>query len=293
MIRRILLVLLGIVTLVIGWIIFLPFFTAEAPAQASVELYPSSTPNPTRTAGKPLAIKHAPGVSPTRTPFQPATYTPIPSYTPTNTATASPTATSSATATPSVTPTATLPAAASVDKISGLNAAYTLDCESRSAVDWAGYFGVQIDEINFFNALPHSDNPDRGFVGNVHGAWGQIPPNDYGVHAKPVAKLLRTYGVEAQSIYGMSWDELRAEIAAGRPVIVWVIGRVARGTPVPYTAPDGHETIVARFEHTVIVTGYSEDNVEILDGGLIYDRSVKYFLESWGVLGNMAVVWDG
>src|SRR3972149_1337682 len=39
-----------------------------------------------------------------------------------------------------------------------------LSCEARSAVDWAGYFGFNIDEIEFFGRLPLSDNPDVGFA---------------------------------------------------------------------------------------------------------------------------------
>jgi len=236
--------------------------------------------------------------SPSATPFQPATYTPTNTNTPTITYTPSPTSTF----TPSLTPTATatspptltptLPTSASIQGISGRWPAYSLDCESRSAVDWAAYFGVQIDEGTFFNGLPSSDNPNLGFVGNVHGPWGQIPPNDYGVYAKPVANLLRSYGLEADAVYDFSWLGLQAEIASGEPAIVWVVGRVARGTPVPYTSSDGEQTTVVRFQHTVILTGYDAQQVTVLDGDWVYQRSVQDFLDSWGALGNMAVIWD-
>ena len=220
----------------------------------------------------------------TRTPFQPATNTPSPTCTPTLTATPS------LTPTPTASPTPTPPSEARIQGIQGHWPAYSLDCESRSAVDWAAYFGMQINETAFFNALPVSDNPDLGFVGNVHASWGQIPPNDYGVHAKPVARLLRKYGLEAKAVRGLTWDALRAEIAAGNPVIVWVIGHVGLGTPVPYTSSNGHEMVVARFEHTVIVTSYTEHEVTVLDGSWVYIRLLNEFLDSWGVLGNMAVV---
>jgi uncharacterized protein YvpB len=179
-----------------------------------------------------------------------------------------------------------------IEGIKGRWSAYALDCEARSAVDWAAYFSVPIDEIEFFDALPLSDNPERGFVGDVHGPWGMTPPDSYGVHAGPIAKSLQSYGLPAQAVWGLTWDELRSEIAAGRPVIAWVIGRVGRGTPIPYTALDGDETTVARFEHTVIVIGYSEYRVTVLDGYWVYERPLKDFLDSWGVLGNMAVVWE-
>lgn len=235
--------------------------------------------------------------TPTATPFQPSTPTPTTSATSTRTLTPtssrtpsqSPTFTPSSTQTPTLTPTPLSEAA--VKGIRGRWAAYSLDCESRSAVDWAAYFGMPIDEIEFFNALPVSDNPDLGFVGNVHAPWGSTPPQAYGVHADPVADLLREYGLQAEAVTGMTWEQLRAEISQGRPVIVWVVGRIGEGTPIPYTSADGHETTVTRFEHTVILTGYTKTEVTVLDGYWVYTRSVRDFLTSWSVLGNMAVIY--
>jgi uncharacterized protein YvpB len=158
-------------------------------------------------------------------------------------------------------------------------------------VDWAAHLGQSIGEFEFFYRLPTSDNPDVGFVGNGNGRWGQIPPNDYGVHAPPVASLLRQYGLIATAVRSMNWDELRAEVAAGRPVIVWVIDAVASSYPVYYTASDGHLTVVAPYEHTVIVVGYTGDSVTVLNGAPPYDTySLTRFLDSWSVLRNMAVV---
>jgi len=176
--------------------------------------------------------------------------------------------------------------------VAGQGQALPLDCESRSAVDWAGFFGVSIGEMDFLGKLPTSDDPDAGFVGSASGALGQLPPGDYGVHAGPVAALLRAYGVNARGARGLSWGDIQAEIDAGRPVITWVVSQVAAGTPVEYTAAsDNHTSTVAAFEHTVMVIGYSGDTVTILDGGTAYTRSQAQFLASWGVLGNMAVLW--
>lgn len=175
--------------------------------------------------------------------------------------------------------------------VTGRGQALPLDCEARSAVDWAGYFGVVIDELEFFGQLPASDDPDSGFVGDVRGAWGQIPPAPYGVHAGPVAAVLNAYGVPARAVTGLSWDALRAELDAGRPVITWVIGSVGSGAAVAYTAAsNGHTTLVAPFEHTVMVIGYGPDSVTLLDGGQTYTRTLAQFLASWGVLGNMAII---
>ncbi len=221
----------------------------------------------------------------TQAPVPTNTAYPLPSLTPTS----SPTFYASPTPTPTITP--SLPDSASIKGIIGHPQSMPLSCESRSAVDWAAYFGESINEYKFFKGLPVHDNPDKGFVGSVYGSWGQIPPNPYGVHAKPVAQRLREFGLQAKYIRDMTWKELKTEIAAGRPVIVWVVGHVAVGTPVPYTAPGGAITTVAKFQHTVIAFGYSEDKITILDGAKVYTRYKGEFLKSWGVLENQAVIW--
>ncbi|MBC8506799.1 MAG: C39 family peptidase [Anaerolineales bacterium] len=180
---------------------------------------------------------------------------------------------------------------ARIEGIKGYSQTLPLSCEASAATDWAAFFGVQIDELDFQSRLPLSDDPEKGFVGNVEGSWGQIPPAPYGVHAAPVALLLRSFGLPAKAISPLSWDVLQGEINAGNPVIVWVVGHVVRGTPVPYISSEGHRITVARYEHTVMVIGYSEDSVTVLDGKRVYNRSKDYFLDSWGVLGNMAIVY--
>jgi subtilisin-like proprotein convertase family protein len=183
-----------------------------------------------------------------------------------------------------------LPLQAHVSGVTGQNQAMPLDCESRVAVDYAKFFGVHINEYSFFNNLPKSDNPDAGFVGDVYGTWGQIPPHPYGVHADPVAVLLRAYGVVAYAHRPLTWDGLRAEIAAGKPVFVWVIGPADYNEiPVYYTSDDSHMTIVAHYEHVVMVKAYTESSVTIQDGSSTYTRSLGQFLSTWSALQNMAI----
>jgi uncharacterized protein YvpB len=167
---------------------------------------------------------------------------------------------------------------------------FTLDCEARTAVDWAAFFGVSIDENAFLGSMPHSDNPDLGFVGRYDGVQGQLPPNSYGVHADPVANLLNQFGVTARSGKGFTWDDMRNELASGRPVIVWVIFNTVPGNPIAYTDSEGNTTTVAYFEHTIMLSGYTPDTVYISDNGRYYERSLPVFLASWGALGNMAIV---
>jgi len=242
----------------------------------------------------------------TRTPFQPLP-TDTPSPTPTNTLT--PTATRTPTSTPlptrTYTPTrkpkptkppktatATLPEQASIDGVNGHPQLYTLDCEARSAVDLLAFFGIDINEKEFLRNLPKSDNPETGFVGNYRDPRGQLPPDSYGVYASPVAKLLRKYGLNAHASENLSFERIRAEISSGRPVMVWVIGNIWPGYPVEYITPDGETVIVASYEHTVIVTGYDESTVSVVDGDLVYRSPLDEFLASWSVLQNMAITVD-
>ena len=261
----------------------------SSPSPSVTRLRPSSTititNTLTRTPFLPLPTE-TPSPTPTNTLTPTATSTPSPTHlpTPTPTPTRKPKPTR-----PPITATATLPPQVSIEGVAGHPQLYTLDCEARSAVDLAAFFGVDINENNFLHNLPKSDNPETGFVGNYRDPRGQLPPDSYGVYAGPVAALLRQYGLKAHASQNLSFEHLQAEIASGRPVMAWVIGNIWPGVPVEYTAPDGSTIIVASFEHTVIVTGYDESSITVVDGDLVYQRSMDEFLASWGVLQNMAI----
>jgi uncharacterized protein YvpB len=167
---------------------------------------------------------------------------------------------------------------------------YNLDCEARAATDWATFFGATFPERNFLATMPYSDDPDKGFVGSIHGLGGQIPPGDYGIYAGPIADELNSYDVSATAIKGMSFEQLQQQIDKGHPVIVWIIYGMTVATPLEYTAAsDGNTTIVAYNEHVVVVTGYSPSTVTVADDGAEYVYGINRFMNSWSVLGYMAV----
>jgi uncharacterized protein YvpB len=226
--------------------------------------------------------------SPTLPPTLTQTPTRTPTRTPKPTQTSTPTPTPTHTFTPEPTQTPAPPESAAVEDLAGHTQRYSLNCEAQAAADLAAYFGIQIDPLEFQKQLPVSDDPDEGFVGAYNGAAG-LPPNNYGVHAAPVASLLRTYRLNAYSEKHLSFDQLKYEIAAGKPVMVWVVNSVVNGQPVSYTAKNGNTTTVVYLEHTVLLVGYDAQQVTIVDGGMKYHRSIDQFLSSWGVLENMAV----
>lgn len=242
------------------------------------------TPSITNTPFQPLPTA-------TRTPTATITLTPTKTATPTRTWTSTPTKTRLPTHTPKPTnkPNA-LPAQASIQGIVGHAQFYNLDCESRAATDLAAFFGVRFNEMDFQSKLPKSDDPTKGFVGSYKGARGQLPPNSYGVYAAPVAKLLRSFGLNALDVENYTWKGIQTEIAAGHPVMTWVVGDVWPGTSTSYTASDGNTVPVTHFEHTVIVIGYDQRSVAILDGDTTYYRTTQDFNNSWSVLGNMAII---
>lgn len=270
-----------------------------------VALNPGWNPLPSLPGWSPFHFATAtpvvsPSVTPTNsatlTPTATATRTPRPTHTSTPTVTATPTLSATPTKKPTRTPKPTetrppLPASAYIENINGHPMISLLDCEARASVDWANFFGTPIDEREFLDNMPRSDNPEKGFVGNWWDPAGNIPPYSYGIHAGPIAEMLRNYGLEAHAGKHLKLEDLLYEIAAGRPVIVWVVGPVQPAQiGVEYTAAsDGEKTIVAPYQHTVILIGYDENTVLIQDGAMHYTRSRADFEISWGVLQNMAV----
>jgi len=166
---------------------------------------------------------------------------------------------------------------------------FALGCEASAAVDLAEYYDVLIYQYNFQHELPLSDNPDLGFVGDAKGPWGQVPPYAYGVHAAPVAELLQKYGLNVEGGKGYSLDQIKVKIASGHPVIAWVIGNMVGGVPAVYIDKEGNRTIVAAYEHVVIITGYDQDSIRYVNNGRFFTVPNEVFLNSWGVLENMAV----
>jgi uncharacterized protein YvpB len=258
-------------------------------AAGSGMLLPTNASSPTLPAETaPATITST--LSPSLTPTQTSTNTSAPSQTPTTTMTPTP----EDTRTPSASLTPAIPPAAIIEDIEGSKQLLSLSCEANVATIWAQYHGTEIDERTLQSQLPISDNPESGFVGNVNSAWGQIPPKSYGVHPQPIASLLRDYDLNAMAVKNMSWDDLKRSIASGNPVIVWVLGKVWAGqSGVDYYAQDGSKMLVVPYEHTVLVTGYDEeeDIVYILDGLQTYERTTTKFLDSWETLGNLAIIW--
>lgn len=266
------------------WIVSLLIFSGCAKTPQAAASYDSDTANESAenlNDSDKIALQP---INPTSTMTNTATL--LPSSTPYPTQTVVP----SLTPVPSATP---IPDEYYIRGITGHRQYYAISCESSSAADWASYFGVQVYESDIQFRLPISDNPEIGFVGDVNDPWGQTPPYSYGVHAGPIATVLKEeYDLPARAEKGFTLEQVKAELAADQPIIAWVIGNMVGGFPAEYTDSKGATTIVAAYEHTVILTGYSADRIRYINNSRFYEVSTEVFLNSWGVLGNMVVFYD-
>jgi uncharacterized protein YvpB len=246
---------------------------------AQAEVPAAATPAWTATAS--ASSTATTEISPSPAPANTATSTPAPGITET---------VPSASSTPE--PVIALPEEHYISGIFSDKQYFSLGCEARAAVDWAGFFGVTINEYEFQYSLPISDNPDKGFVGDVNDPWGQAPPYSYGVHAAPVAALLQSYHLPAAGEKGLTIEQIKAELAADQPVIAWVIGNMTYSPPAEYTDQAGDATTVAAYEHVVLLTGYNTESIRYITNGKFYDVPTSVFEQSWGVLGNMALYYN-
>jgi uncharacterized protein YvpB len=188
-----------------------------------------------------------------------------------------------------------VPPQAFIPGVVGYRQIRPLSCEARSAVDLAAYWGVSVEEEEFFAALPVSDNPHEGFVGSVDDRPGTLPPGGYGVYAPAVANTLRRYGLDAHADRWYGMERLRVELAAGRPVIVWATYGMLRPGISSWTSADGSVSVIVQWEHTFIAVGYDPEGVHLIDA---YDGEAHYypidqFVPAWMQLNEMAVSVSG
>jgi uncharacterized protein YvpB len=168
----------------------------------------------------------------------------------------------------------------------------SLSCESRSACDLLAHYGYRIGEDDFRLGIPLSDNPDEGFVGDVDGPGGFLPPAGYGVHAEPLAARLRAMGLPVRAFRGRDLAWLRFELAQGKPVIVWATSQLDAPRCVVMRDGRGRSFTAVAGEHSYLAVGYGPGHVLLVDAATGRERQVfvRRFDASWAVLGRQAVV---
>ncbi len=189
----------------------------------------------------------------------------------------------------------TPPPTASVGPFTGNPQLYPLSCEIRSAVDTAAFWNIPMTEDDMIARMPHSDDPNLGFVGDYNAPAGSMPPDGYGVYALPIAQTLRRLGVDAKAHYSYTLLELKNELAQGRPVIIWSTYDMKASPLIPWTTNAGVTINVVQWEHSFVAVAYDETGISLIDA---YDGQLKKFdfasfERGWAQLNNMAVTVYG
>jgi uncharacterized protein YvpB len=151
-------------------------------------------------------------------------------------------------------------------------------------------------------------DPNQGFVGELDGdlPWNPDvgPPGySYGVYAGPLAKAMQDFDPAATGETHVSPDKLKAALAAGRPVIVWLPDQ-GRYRTLPdalrggtWTTWDGKLVPFAFREHVQVLIDYGPEGYRVANVG--YELTHMPFINVWsdndferayGVLGDMAVI---
>ena len=176
-----------------------------------------------------------------------------------------------------------------IENFPSLAQSYHLSCEYAAASAVTLYWGNQVTEQVFLRQVPRSPNPHLGFRGDITGVFGGI--NDYGVYAEPLVPVLQEYDYNASVFYG-GVNRLKANVAAGNPVIVWITtGKYTVRTPVAESY-NGNTFTLVPGEHALVIYGYDSGGVymmNVADGGYYYTEWAS-FLTRWSYFDQMALV---
>lgn len=176
-----------------------------------------------------------------------------------------------------------------IEDVPSVKQSYSLSCEYAAASAVTAFWGREvISEDHFIREVPKNPNPHLGFRGNITGTFGGL--TDYGVYAEALVPVLEQHGYGATVFYGGA-DRLRAELSEGHPIVVWMTsGREERA--IYRRTDEGQSFKLVPSEHTVVVYGYDDAGVHIMDvgdGGRYY-TDWDSFLRRWGYFDQMALL---
>jgi len=136
----------------------------------------------------------------------------------------------------------------------------------------------------------YMENPHKGFRGNISGAWGGT--TNYGVYAEPIAAVLRADGFNHSYVFYGGVGTLRAEIAAGHPVVTWISGTWGGSSRSTKVDAAGDTYSLIPYEHTITAYGYDDTGVWVMDPGLAEKYHVSWgkFMSGWNRINGMALV---
>ncbi|HVO42988.1 MAG TPA: LysM peptidoglycan-binding domain-containing protein [Aggregatilineales bacterium] len=171
---------------------------------------------------------------------------------------------------------------------------FPLSCEAKIASQLAMMYGLNFDEIAFMDRLPHSLNPQRGFVGSSSGRFywpadvvgGTADgPGGYGVHVEGWLPTFQSLsGFQARLLSSSpagARSQIDAALRRGYPVAIWAmlnfrpplqdhsvwVGASASGVAIDCGGPGAGCHYLASGEHSFLVLGRARDQYLIYNPG--------------------------
>lgn len=183
---------------------------------------------------------------------------------------------------------------------------YKASCETAATKAALLYFNVSfpeedmLEEIGWEKLPRYYDksgnliwgNPQRKFVGDPNP--GKLYIDGYGVYNQPIYDFLANHGFK-KSISKIGWntDELLSYVSRGYPVIAWVSGDFKIKPQGVMISPDGVKNPWILAEHAVVVRGFDDSGIDIMDPapGAGYHKVTREEFENGFInLNNMAIV---
>lgn len=134
--------------------------------------------------------------------------------------------------------------------------------------------------------LPLWGDPTRGFVGRAAGGG---PSGGFGVYQGPIRRLALRYGVTLRDLTGDTPAAVYRQLRLRHPVMVWV--GLSPGPYRSWRTPTGRRITVNLGEHTVVLTGLRDNDVQLNDP--LTGRSESWtrtkFVLLWHRLGRRAL----
>lgn len=177
-------------------------------------------------------------------------------------------------------------------------------CEVTSLAMLLSYLGVTTDKLELAdkvtkdntpyeikNGKVYFGNPNDGFVGDIKNKLNR----GFGVYHEPIYRLLKEYlPNNAIDLTGADFKFIEYFLHNKTPV--WVIinttfKRLPENSFLTWITPSG-EIKITYYEHSVLLTGYDENNVyfnDPLDKNQNKSAPKKEFIDAWVQMGSQGV----
>lgn len=171
----------------------------------------------------------------------------------------------------------------------------SLSCEAAAIRMVLEAWGIRASEEEVLARMGTDENPNVGFRGSVDGDGHAPDLRDYGAYAEVVERVIASFGVASETVYGMTDEQLRHAVRNGSAVIVWAS---AETNPIIIDVDaEGERFRLVEGEHTYVVIGISTDGRFLIHDpwgarpGSLWagTRFVSRILQ-WDLFDRMAVV---